>query len=139
MSGTRRVPLARPPAVKITPRALDLFVEMERARRARRRADDCAIDAPSGYCTTDCRACRAWWDAHAALQEELRLPPWQWPCLPRNPYPPGSPKAREWRAGTEQKDLWDFLNKARRAAVVATASSSQKGPHAELVAGQEVR
>jgi hypothetical protein len=139
MSGTQRTPLVRRSAVPISPHAIELFAELERARRARRRAVDCTI-AESGYCTTNCRACRAWFDAHAALHSELHLPPWEWPCLPRNPYPPGSPKARDWRPGTEQKELWDFLNEARRAARRRTASSSfEEGgrPNAEPVAGED--
>src|SRR5438045_6072503 len=90
----------------ITARVLKLFSELERATRARRRATDCTI-AATGYCTTKCRACRTWYDVHAELHSELKLPPWRWPCVPRNPWPPGS--AREWRAGSEQEQLWRQL------------------------------
>jgi hypothetical protein len=118
---TNRTPIERRALTVVSPRALELFAEMERARRARQRAADCTTSAQSGYCTTKCRVCRAWWDAHDELHTELRLAPWQWPCLPLNPFPPGSAKAREWRPGTEQQDLWNLLNKTRRAAVVAAA------------------
>jgi hypothetical protein len=134
---TNRTPIQRPTLTMISPRALELFAELERVRRARRRAADCTI-AESGYCTTDCRACRRWFDLHDELHIELRLRPWQWPCLPRNPYPPGSPKARDWRPGTEPEELWNLLNEVRRAAV---APSSPEGgtPYAEPepVAGQD--
>jgi hypothetical protein len=102
---TNRTPIQRPARTVVSPRALELFAELERARRARKRAVDCTIDA---------------------LHTELRLKPWQWPCLPRNPYPPGSPTARGWRPGQEQQELWDLLDKARRGAVVR---SSRKEDH----------
>jgi hypothetical protein len=101
---------------QITPRALELFVEMERATRARRRADGCSVSTYSGYCTTDCPACRKWFDLHGELHSELRLRPWVWPCLPHNPSPPGTPAARDWRPNEDQQELWDLLDEARRAA-----------------------
>jgi hypothetical protein len=122
MSGTLRTPISRRSMQpQITPRALELFVEMERATRARRRADECSVSTYSGYCTTDCPACRKWFDLHAELHTELRLRPWKWPCLPRNPYPPGSPKADDWRPDEEQQKLWGLLDEARRAARRAPA------------------
>jgi hypothetical protein len=132
VSGTRRTPLARRPAVQITPRALELFAELERARRARRHATDCTI-SEFGLCIAECAACERWWDLQDELHIELDLPPWRWPAIPRNPYPPGSPKAREWRAGTEQEELWKLLEEARReAARRRTAPPSEEGqPHAE--------
>jgi hypothetical protein len=121
--------------VQITARALELFVESERAARARRRATDCTI-GQYGHCMTDCRACRAWFAAHSKLHFELKLTPWFWPCLPRNPYPPGSPGARDWRPDAEQEQLWGLLDAARRSAVVATApSSKEESPDVEPVAG----
>jgi hypothetical protein len=72
--------------------------------------------------------------AHDQLCDELQMPPWRWPCIPRNPYPPNSPGAREWRPDREAQELRDQLDKARRAAVVATASSAQEeGTDAESV------
>jgi hypothetical protein len=132
MSGTRRTPLVRRSAVQISPRALELFVELERARRARRHAVDCTI-SEQGLCTTDCRACRRWWDLHDELHVELRLNPWQWPCIPRNPYPPGSPKARDWHPDTEQEELWNLLNEARRAHV------SDSSPHGRFASARITR
>jgi hypothetical protein len=123
MSGTLRTPISRRSVQpQITPRALELFVEMERATRARRRADGCSVSTYSGYCTTDCRACWKWFDLHSELHIELRLRPWQWPCLPRNPYPPGSPEADDWQPGEEQQELWELLDEARRAATRAPAA-----------------
>jgi hypothetical protein len=118
MPGTRRTPIARQAARPlITPRAIELFAELERARRARALAVDCSV-SKHGYCATrHCRVCQRWLDLHAELHTELRLPPWAWPCLPRNPYPPGSPEAKKWRPGDAQKKLQDLLNEARRAAI----------------------
>jgi hypothetical protein len=114
MPGTRRVPLHRQTArPQITLRAIELFTQMERARRARKRAVGCTITR-HGYCTGDCRACCAWDDAHAELCTELRLPPWRWPCIGYNPYPPNSPEARAWRPGGHQRELEEALNEARQ-------------------------
>jgi hypothetical protein len=140
VSGTRRTPLARHnKGVQITARAVELFAELERACRARRRATDCTM-GEHGHCTADCRACRRWWDAHDELHIALDLPPWRWPAIPRNPYPPGSPKARDWRAGTQQEELWKLLDGARRAAATRrTAVSARKEEDATNVepAGQD--
>jgi hypothetical protein len=139
MSGTRRTPLERRSAVQITPRALELFGELERSRRARKHAVDCTI-SEQDLCTGDCRVCQQWWDLHNELHIELRLQPWQWPCIPRNPYPPGSPGAREWRPGTEQQELRDLLNEARQEAARRRAAASareKEDTYADPVAGEE--
>ena len=120
---TNRVPIERPALTMITPRAIELFAELERAARARRRAVDCTI-AENGYCTTACRACRLWFDLHDQIHVALRLRPWQWPCLPRNPYPPGSPNARNWRPGTEAEEL---SKSARRGAPAPWHHRSKRG------------
>jgi hypothetical protein len=125
MPGTRRIPLHRAAdQPMISPRALELFAAAERARRARLHADDCTV-AESGYCTTDCRACEAWWAAHNAITRELRLDPWLWPAVPCCPFPPGSAGAREWRPDTEAKTLYDALVAARRAAAAARADAKK--------------
>jgi len=116
MSGTRRVPLRRPAVQPVSLHALELYAALRRAARARRRATDCTL-TKYGHCTTECRACVAWWDAHAALHSELKLPPWAWPALPRCPFPPGSPPARKWRPGGAQRALRDQLEAARKAAI----------------------
>ena len=73
-------------------------------------------DSPAGYCSAECAACRTWYDLHNKLHEELRLKPWQWLCLPRNPYPPGTAASRNWRADPdgEKQALWQLLGEARR-------------------------
>ena len=115
---------------QIIPRALELFVEMERATRARRRADGCSVSTHSRYCTTDCPACRKWFDLHAELHTELRLRPWQWPCLPRNPYPPGSPEADNWRPGEEQQELWGVARRGTTDGKRRTGSLIKRNPAA---------
>jgi hypothetical protein len=115
MAGTRRVPIARQVVQSsVTPRASELFTELERVGRSRKRAVGCTI-TEHGLCTADCLACQRWSDLHAALHTELRLRPWQWPCLGRNPYPPNSSEADAWRPSSEQQALWEALDAARRA------------------------
>jgi hypothetical protein len=114
MSGTRRTPLTRRSTQpQITSRAIELFEQLERATRARRRATDCTL-TEQGLCTSKCHACRRWFDLHAELHTELRLRPWVWPCLGRCPFPPGTPPAGAWRPGYEQQALWEMLDEARR-------------------------
>jgi hypothetical protein len=129
MPGTKRIPIHRQAAgPQVTLRAIELFREMERARRARKRAVGCTI-TKHGYCTGDCRACCAWDAAHDQLHSELKLRPWQWPCLPYNPFPPNSPEARAWRPGGAQQKLQDLLNEARQ------SINKQKAPIAAAAAG----
>jgi hypothetical protein len=116
MAGTRRVPLRRPAVQPVSLHALELYGALRRAARARRRATDCTI-SKYGLCTAECAACEAWWAAHNELCSELRLPPWQWPCIGRNPHPPNSTAARKWRPGGAQKELQEQLETARRAAI----------------------
>jgi hypothetical protein len=115
MAGTRRTPLNRQATGPvITPHAVELFIELERARRARQRATDCTV-SKYGHCSAECGACELWWAAHGELCSELRLPPWAWPALPRCPFPPNSDAAKTWRPGEQQKKLQDQLEAARRA------------------------
>jgi hypothetical protein len=116
MPGTKRNPIRRPTVQQISARAVELYGALRRASRARRGAIDCT-NAKSGYCTTKCRACQAWYDAHDVLHTELRLKPWEWPALPRCPFPPGSAAAREWHPGDAQRELQERLEAARRAAI----------------------
>ena len=69
----------------------------------------------SGHCAGECQPCREWYRLHNEIHVELNLKPWEWPCLPRNPYPPGSPKSRKWRPrdpGSQPLALWAQLNEA---------------------------
>jgi hypothetical protein len=116
---TNRTPIKRPGLPQVSARAIQLFVELERCRRARKRSVDCTIDGISGYCSTRCRTCRSWFDAHAELHSELQLKPWIWPCVPHNPFPPNSSRAKEWRGSEEQEALQAALDQARRAARAA--------------------
>jgi hypothetical protein len=122
MSGTKRIPLSRREVhPHITPRAIELFAEMERATRARWKGVRCTISERSSYCDAECPACEQWWAAHNALHDELRLRPWQWPAVPSNPYPPGHPSARAWarevsRSDSRAAELYRTLRAASRAA-----------------------
>ena len=116
MPGTKRIPIARQATPQqLTPHAIELFAELERARRARQRSVmvDCTI-TKHGHCTGDCRLCQRWDDLHDQIHRELKLRPWQWPCLPCNPFPPNSARARAWRPGGEQQALYEVLDAARR-------------------------
>lgn len=118
MSGTKRIPIARRPGLQISPQAVKLFEALERARHQRRAASCIVGDSPAGYCSADCAACRSWYALHNELHVELGLKPWQWLCLPRNPYPPGSSKSRKWRPedpGSEPLALWRLLDEASAA------------------------
>jgi hypothetical protein len=97
MAGTKRTPLARVTNTPIiTPRAIELFDRMEKCQRARRGAVGCTLEDQTGYCLQECKPCLEWRDLCNALHQELRLPPWDWPAVSHNPYPPGMPEAREW-------------------------------------------
>jgi hypothetical protein len=114
MSGTKRVPIARQSNLQVTPRAMELFEAAEKARSKRRGAS--CIVGPYGHCNMECPACQAWHDAHSQLHRGLGLRPWQWPCLPINPFPPGSINSRGWSPEGEELELWQQLERARRAA-----------------------
>jgi hypothetical protein len=123
---TNRTPIERPTLTTISSRVLEIFAELERARRARLHADDCEV-RESGMCKGECAACERWWSAHNALHVELHLPPWIWPCIPFCPIPPSAPAAREWRPCAEEKELYVALVAARRArATRRTAPSPQE-------------
>jgi hypothetical protein len=119
MSGTRRTPIARPATLQISARAVGLFEQAEKARRKRRGAA-CAVGI-YGYCRMECPACQAWSDAHSELHRELALKPWEWPCLPVCPHPPGSSAAQAWEPSGPELALWQTLERARRAALAAAA------------------
>jgi hypothetical protein len=114
MSHTKRTPIARPSALQISPRAIELFVALERARKRRNAVSCIPGDSGSGYCSTKCKACRDWYALHGELHDELGLQPWQWLALPRSPYPPGSEQSLRWRPhpDSEQSELWRQLDEA---------------------------
>jgi hypothetical protein len=120
MSHTKRTPIARQPALQFSIKALALFEALERATR-QRNAANCIPDdsgSGSGYCKFECAACRTWNALDVELNDELHLKPWQgWPCVPQNPFPPGSKQARNWRPhpDSEQSVRWRQLDEASRA------------------------
>jgi hypothetical protein len=77
---TNRIPIRRPALATITPRALELFERLERARRMRKGAACIIGDSPLDYCSADCQACQDWYDVHGEIHTELRLKPWQGPA-----------------------------------------------------------
>ncbi len=121
MSGTRRTPIARSRAPSIPPRAIELFKATEKASRQRQAAIVNCVVNTYGFCRMECGPCRGWADAHSELHLELHLKPWEWPCLPVNPFPPGSPAARDWEPSGPELALWQTLERARRATLAAPA------------------
>ena len=109
MSGTRRTPLVRRPAVQVTPRAVDLYIAMGKLK--------CTCPPPALKRST-CPGCERWWDLHADLHSELAAKPWEWPVAARkSPKRAGSPTWTETIAATTA-----LLDEAVRRR--ATASSS---------------
>jgi hypothetical protein len=94
MPHVTHVPLYRDGKPRITAHAIALFRQVKRLR--------CA----SGDWRDGCDACEAWSDAHGELNDELGCFPWHWPCIPRV-YARGS---------VAQRELWDMLEDASRAA-----------------------
>jgi hypothetical protein len=83
MSGTRRTLLARHSVPQISSRAAALFGAMGRLR--------CTCPQPKPPTQEPCSGCARWYDLHADLHVELRLKPWEWPCVARqNPKRAGS-------------------------------------------------
>ena len=114
MSGTRRVPLARRPAVQITSRAVELFVAMGKLRCS------CPPRSPK---RSPCPGCERWFDLHDALHRELGAKPWEWPVVARKgPKRAGSTCMTESAAA-----LMALLREAAR----RRTASLEEGPYAE--------
>jgi hypothetical protein len=128
---TNRTPIARVgQPLQITARALELFALTEKARRKRRAATCVANEY--GLCRMEgCPPCEAWQNAHTELCIELRLKPWQFPALPICPHPPGTPASRDWEPSGPELALWQTLERARRAALAASAFG-QTGHRADI-------
>jgi hypothetical protein len=126
---TNRTPIKREARATISPRAIELFGELERARRARKNAVDCKIGEQQGFCSSisECAACRRWWDLQDQLHVELGRELWDWPCIPKNPYPPASAYGRAWRPDQQKKELYDLLREARRAATASARKQKKEG------------
>jgi hypothetical protein len=121
MSGTKRTPIARQANLQVTPHALALFAATEKASR-QRRAASCVANL-YGYCSMECGACQDWANAHSELHKELGLRPWEWPCLPVCPHPPGSSAAQDWSPSGPELQFWQTLERARRAAMAVSAGA----------------
>jgi hypothetical protein len=126
MSGTRRTPLVRRPAVQITPRAVDLYTAM-------RKLWCTCLPPPRPPERGPCAGCASWYDLHAELHTELGCRPWEWPCVARQ-----SPK----RAGSTywNEDIaarMTALKEAARARRTASPPPSLEEDTNEPVAGGE--
>ena len=72
------------------------------------------------YCQDGkCTACKQWWVEHRNLHRELKLNPWDWPCVERPgtpaPYPKGSPADRTYEPNYEGQARWARFEQAVRA------------------------
>jgi hypothetical protein len=126
MSGTKRTPIARTSTPPITPHVLELFERTEVARGQRCAAIIRCDSNEFGYCRMTCSPCLDWSNAHSELHEVLGLKPWFWPCLPFDPFPPGSPKSQDWGPSKSEWELWQTLERerARRAALAGAPDAS---------------
>jgi hypothetical protein len=118
MSRTKRVPIGRPTRLQVSAKAIELFEAMEQTTR-QRNAASCHDDdsgSGSGHCRADCDACSRWYDAMGDLHDELGLKPWQWPVYARNPFCPGTARARAWRMDAGSQAMWELLNAASKQA-----------------------
>jgi hypothetical protein len=128
VAGTKRVPINRPSkSLQITAHVLQLFFERTEVARGQRDIAiiNCDVN-PYGFCRMECTVCQDWSAAHAELHEVLGLRPWQWPCLPFNPFPPNSPKSQDWRPSKSEWELWHVLERerAQRAAQAGAPDAS---------------
>jgi hypothetical protein len=105
---TKRVPIGRPPAPRITVKAIKLFEAMRR-----------------------CADREQWWCLHSDLVDELRTAPWEWPVI-QNPDTSGEPnrEAQErWRAlANAARELRRAQRKATRPRRAPVSSSPPEPP-----------
>jgi hypothetical protein len=101
---TKRIPIGRQPAPKITVKAIRLFEAMRRCRCT------CPEDRELG---TRCDGCERWWSLNNDLCDELHTPLWQYPCvqnpLAENPYPLGCAAYKSWKPDREAQATWKAL------------------------------
>ena len=100
---TKRVPIGRTAAPKITVKAIKLFEAM------RRCCCTCPDDRKSG--DARCDGCERWWSLQNDLCDELHTPLWQYPCVEnpatQNPY-------LGWKPNLEGQTMWRALTHASR-------------------------
>jgi hypothetical protein len=121
MSGTRRTLIARHSVAQITPNAVDLFVAMGRLR--------CTCPSPKLPTQEPCPGCARWYDLHADLHVELRLKPWEWPCVSRQ----GSKLAGSPAWNEDIAARMTLLVEAVRLRAAARATNAEPVP----IAGQD--
>src|SRR5260370_32314281 len=83
MPGTRRTPLTRRSSVRITPRAVEIFVRELEPRRKRCTCERATTERWTGL--RKCKTCTEWCTWHNKLADEFKhplAPPWHWPLVP---------------------------------------------------------
>jgi hypothetical protein len=68
---TNRTPRQAQVKTKVTPRAVELFRQMQ-------TLPSCTCCAPR---VRRCQSCDMWWDLHRELNAELNLAPWEFPAV----------------------------------------------------------
>ena len=102
MSGTRRTPLTRRPALaRITPVALEAFRKIQTLEET-----PCTcLRGREG----ECPACTEWWDAQSTIHRELACRPWNFP-------PCEYEGMGAWPPNEEARALWRLFEEATRLA-----------------------
>jgi len=127
---TNRVPIRRPAATMIPPRAVKIFVAMNKLR--------CACgpypDPKRWWGREQCRACEKWWVLHKELADQILHKPWEWPLVtPITRYPDYDYEAGMFTNTLRREqgnDRMRAMEQALRAA--ASAREEREGTYAEL-------
>jgi hypothetical protein len=76
---TNRTPIHRPPRRRISPRAVELFREMQALPHCS------CLWGPMYWDRVECASCDRWWSLQNNLCRELELKPWEFPAVSTHP------------------------------------------------------
>jgi hypothetical protein len=111
---TKRTPIDRPPRIEITARAVALWEQIQVLECT------CAPRSWGANYWNDelCDGCAERNRLRRAIHAELRLKPWEIPAVMApdtpNPFPAGSPRAKNWRPDQDAVARWEALAEASR-------------------------
>jgi hypothetical protein len=115
---TNRVPIDRPPTMRVSERALDIYEAMRRLRCT------CLPVIPERYWDhKQCASCRRWSDLQSELNAELGCLPWQWPCVYRRSSSTKHTGPLDWR----QQDMHDRTVALKAALKARRTAAKEKG------------
>ena len=111
---TKRTPIDRPPRMEITPRAVELWEQMQGLVCTCKPRD-----WGGAYWEHElCPGCQERTLFRRAIGQELRLPPWDIPYIidpdAPNPWPAGSLRHARWRPDPDAVARWKALEAASR-------------------------